>query len=51
MREQIGEIIDTGGNLTQACAVDQSVYRHLDTFNELARGNARRIFRQTEFEF
>jgi len=51
MREQIGEIIDAGGDLTQAYEVDQSAYRHLDTFDELARRNAGRVFREMEFEF
>jgi glyoxylase-like metal-dependent hydrolase (beta-lactamase superfamily II) len=51
MREQIGDIIDAGGDLTQAYEVDQSAYRHLDTFDELARRNAGRIFREMEFDF
>jgi glyoxylase-like metal-dependent hydrolase (beta-lactamase superfamily II)/rhodanese-related sulfurtransferase len=51
MREQIGEIIDAGGGLTDAYEVDQSAYRHLDTFDELARLNAGRIFREMEFDF
>jgi glyoxylase-like metal-dependent hydrolase (beta-lactamase superfamily II)/rhodanese-related sulfurtransferase len=51
MRGQIGQIIDAAGDLTQAYEVDQSAYRHLDTFEELARRNAGRIFRQMEFEF
>ena len=50
MRSRIGEIIDEGGELNQAYEVDQSAYRHLDTFDELARRNAGRIFRQMEFE-
>jgi glyoxylase-like metal-dependent hydrolase (beta-lactamase superfamily II) len=51
MREQIGQIIDSGGDLTQAYGVDQSAYRGLDTFDELARRNAGRIYREMEFEF
>jgi glyoxylase-like metal-dependent hydrolase (beta-lactamase superfamily II)/rhodanese-related sulfurtransferase len=51
MRDQIGQIIDAAGDLTQAYEVDQSAYRHLDTFDELARRNAGRIFRQMEFDF
>ncbi|MGB5733015.1 MAG: MBL fold metallo-hydrolase [Thiohalocapsa sp.] len=51
MREQIGQLIDAGGDLTQAYRVDQSAYRSLETFDELARRNAGRIFREMEFEF
>jgi light-regulated signal transduction histidine kinase (bacteriophytochrome) len=51
MREQIARIIDAGGDLTQAYEVDQSTYRSLDTFDELARRNAGRIFREMEFDF
>jgi glyoxylase-like metal-dependent hydrolase (beta-lactamase superfamily II) len=51
MREQIGALVDAGGGLTDAYDVDQSAYRHLDTFEELARRNAGRIFREMEFDF
>jgi glyoxylase-like metal-dependent hydrolase (beta-lactamase superfamily II)/rhodanese-related sulfurtransferase len=50
MRSRIGELIDDGGLLEQAYGVDQSAYRHLDTFDELARRNAGQIFRHMEFE-
>ena len=50
MRGRIGEIIDEGGDLNQAYEVDQSAYRHLDTFEELFRRNAGQIFRHMEFE-
>jgi glyoxylase-like metal-dependent hydrolase (beta-lactamase superfamily II) len=51
LREQISEVIDAGGDLNQAYEIDQSAYRHLDTFDELARRNAGRVFRQMEFDF
>jgi glyoxylase-like metal-dependent hydrolase (beta-lactamase superfamily II)/rhodanese-related sulfurtransferase len=50
VREQIGALIDAGGTLTDIDKVDQSAYRHLDTFDELARLNASIIFRAMEFE-
>ena len=50
MRGSIGEIIEEGGDLNQAYEVDQSAYRHLDTFEELFRRNAGQIFRHMEFE-
>ena len=50
LREKIAEVIDEGGDLQQAYAVDQSPYAHLDTFYELAIPNADRVFRAMEFE-
>jgi hypothetical protein len=50
LRGRIGEVIDDGGDLEEAYAVDQSAYAHLDTFDELARQNAGRVFRAMEFE-
>jgi len=51
MRERIGEVIDNGGDLQKAYQIDQSPYEHLDTYYELARRNAGRIFQEMEFEF
>lgn len=50
MREEIGVILDNGGSLIDAYNIDQSDYRHLDTFDELAGLNADRIYRSMEFE-
>jgi ketol-acid reductoisomerase len=43
-------VLEEGGYLEQAYEIDQSPYAHLDTFEELAKQNAGRIFRQMEFE-
>lgn len=52
MREQIGAFIDDGGFLEEVVdAIDQSAYRHLDTYDELYALNASRIYRVMEFEF
>ena len=50
LREKIGEHLDNGGDLAEAYYVDQSPYRHLDTFEELATRNAGRVYEQMEFE-
>ena len=50
MRAQMAAILEEGGSLIDAYAVDQSAYRHLDTFDELAGLNADRIYRAMEFE-
>ena len=51
MREKISEVIDAGGDLQEAYDIDQSRYSHLDTYYELAKQNAGRIYREMEFEF
>lgn len=50
MRGEIASILDEGGSLIDAYKIDQSAYRHLDTFDELAGLNADRIYRAMEFE-
>ena len=50
LRGKIEEVLDDGGELQQAYGVDQSPYAHLDTYYELARTNAGRVFRAMEFE-
>ena len=39
-----------GGDLAEAYYVDQSPYKILDTFDELATRNAGRVYEQMEFE-
>lgn len=50
LRKKIKQVLDRGGSLKDAYYVDQSPYSHLDTFNELAKRNAGRVFEQMEFE-
>ena len=50
LRARIGEHIDEGGDLAEAYYVDQSPFKHLDTFTELATRNAGRVFEQMEWE-
>ncbi|TLP46863.1 MBL fold metallo-hydrolase [Cohaesibacter sp. CAU 1516] len=50
LREKIREHLDKDGTLEDAYYVDQSPYKHLDTFEELARKNAGRVYEQMEFE-
>ncbi|OUD10981.1 MBL fold metallo-hydrolase [Marivivens niveibacter] len=50
LRGKIGEHLDNGGDLAEAYYVDQSPYAHLDTFEELAKRNAGRVYEQMEFE-
>jgi len=50
LRGKIQEVIDEGKGLEDSYYVDQSPYKHLHTFNELATRNAGRVFEAMEFE-
>ena len=50
MREKVQAVLDAGGDNQDAYKIDQSPYRHLDTFEFLALQNAGRIYREMEFE-
>lgn len=50
LRQKVRELLDKGGDLQQSYQIDQSPFAHLDTFKELAKRNAGRVFTQMEFE-
>ncbi len=50
LRGKVQEVLDAGGALQDSYDIDQSPYAHLDTFEELAKRNAERVFREMEFE-
>ena len=50
LRLKIFEVLDNGGDLAEAFYVDQERWRSLDTFEELAKRNAGRVFEEMEFE-
>lgn len=50
LRSKIGAHLAEGGDLAGAYYVDQSQWRHLDTFEELATRNAGVVFAEMEFE-
>ena len=51
LSEEIKTLIEKDGTLQDAYLIDQSSFDHLDTYFELARQNAGRVFRYMEFEF
>ena len=51
MREKVVDLVEEGGALQDAYLIDQSRFSHLDTYFELKRQNAGRIFRELEFDF
>ncbi|MEM7377730.1 MAG: MBL fold metallo-hydrolase, partial [Pseudomonadota bacterium] len=50
LRRRIADHLDEGGDLAGAYYIDQSRWEHLDTWRELARRNAGRVFEAMEFE-
>ena len=50
LRAKVSEVLDNGGDLAEAFYVDQESWRSLDTFEELAKRNAGRVFEEMEFE-
>ncbi len=50
LRLKIFEVLENGGDLAEAFYVDQERWRSLDTFEELAKRNAGRVFEEMEFE-
>lgn len=50
LREKIGAHLENGGDLADAYYIDQTPYKNLDTYEELATKNAGRVYEQMEFE-
>ncbi len=50
LTEQVNRILEQDGDLSDAYEIDQSAYSHLDTFTELARKNAGRLYQQMEMD-
>lgn len=50
LRTEVKKLLDEGGDLQDSYQIDQSAFRHLDTFEELAVKNVGRVFEQMEFE-
>lgn len=49
--DEVNAILESDGDLSDAYAIDQSEYAHLDTFDELAAKNAGRVYQTLEMEF
>ena len=50
LRQKVSEVLENDGDLTEAFHVNQERWRLLDTFEELAKRNAGRVFEEMEFE-
>jgi hypothetical protein len=50
LRQEVRQLLDEDGTLVDVCKIDQSAYNYPDTFDELAKKNAGRVFAAMEFE-
>jgi glyoxylase-like metal-dependent hydrolase (beta-lactamase superfamily II) len=50
LRDKIGALIEAGGSMIDAKAIDQSAFRHLAVFDQISRRNAQAVFAEMEFE-
>ncbi len=50
LRDHIGAVIDQGGDMMDAAAVDQSAFSHLKVSEQIGGSNAQEVFSQMEWE-
>jgi len=50
LQSEVQKLLDEDLDLDAAYQIDQSAYRHLETFEELAKKNAGRIFQEMELD-
>ena len=51
LKERVSKVLETGGEIKAAIAVDQGSFKYLRNFDLLARRNAQEVFIQLEFDF
>ena len=50
LREKIGAIIENGGDINDATAIDQSAFAYLKVYDQIKGRNAQQVFEQMEWE-
>lgn len=50
LREEIGAVMERGGDINDATAIDQSAFSHLGVFEQIKGRNAQQVFQQMEWE-
>ena len=50
LREKVGQVLEEGGDIQDATAIDQSRFSYLEVFDQIAGRNAQAVFVQMEFE-
>ena len=50
LRREIGQVIDAGGDINEATAINQSAFSYLEVFEQIKGRNAQQVFEQMEWE-
>lgn len=50
LRTEIGKVLEDGRPIEDGIAIDQSAFRHLAVFDQIAKRNAQNVYMQMEFE-
>jgi glyoxylase-like metal-dependent hydrolase (beta-lactamase superfamily II) len=50
LRREIGKVIENGGDVVEATAIDQSAFAHLEVYAQIKGRNAQQVFQQMEWE-
>lgn len=50
LREQVGELIEEGGDMQSVSSIDQSAFSYLNVYEEIHGRNAQRVFEEMEWE-
>ncbi len=50
LRTEVGKVLEAGGGIEEAVAIDQSAFSHLAVFDQLSRRNAQQVFIRMEWE-
>lgn len=51
LRQRVGEFIEQGGTLDEISKIDQSDFKQLAVFDQIAGRNAHRVYQEMEFDF
>jgi hypothetical protein len=50
LREQVGELIEEGGDMQGVSSIDQSAFSYLKVYEEIHARNALRVYEEMEWE-
>lgn len=50
LRQKVGELVETGEDMSAAAAIDQSQFSYLEVYEQIHKRNALRVFEEMEWE-
>lgn len=50
LRTEVGKVLEAGGPIEEGINIDQSAYKHLAVFDQIAKRNSQNVYMQMEFE-